>query len=75
MKKSKKLNSFSLAGLLGLFAGMSGDLKPRKSDHTERDSNRMPLTKDELKHLASLSGKDKKIYVRKLREKYHGVKA
>lgn len=66
MKPKTKL---TLAAALGLLAGMNS-LLPREPDRRQRESNRMPLTLDELAVLAELSGKEKKQYVKKLREKY-----
>jgi len=62
--------TLSLAAALGLLAGMGALPIAKDPDRSQRDSNRMKLTPDEEAHLATLKGKDKKIYVKKLREKY-----
>lgn len=62
--------TLTLAAALGLMAGLNALPIPKDPDHSERDANRMPLTQDEIDYLATLKGKDKKTYVKKLREKY-----
>lgn len=62
--------TLSLAAALGLMAGMGALPLPKEPDRSVSDSNKMPLTEDEVNHLATLKGKDKKIYIKKLRQKY-----
>lgn len=53
-------------------AALGAPMRPRhEPDHSVRDARRMDLTKQELETLASLSGKDKKNYVKELRKKYN----
>jgi hypothetical protein len=63
-------HKLSLAAMLGLMAGMGGFDIPAPVEYKPKKSNKMPLTEDEKAHLATLKGKPKKIYVKKLREKY-----
>jgi hypothetical protein len=41
-----------------------------RSEKAPKKNNKMPLTDEETKTLASLSGRDKKKYVKQLKEKY-----
>src|SRR5690606_20092492 len=69
-RRPKSLKSLSLAAMLGMFAGMHHPGSRPSVEKTKKNSNRVPLTEDEKAFLSSLHGRDKKIYVRKLREKY-----
>ena len=71
MRMLKKNPKLSLAAMLGLLAGM-GVMPDRKPMHQmpKTDKPKPVFTPDEIAHLATLSGKDKKIYVKKLKEKY-----
>jgi len=66
----RKRSSLSLAAMLGLMAGMNALPAPYKPDRSESNNNKMPLTPEESMHLSTLHGKDKKIYIKKLRQKY-----
>lgn len=60
-----------LAAMLGLAAGSGLDFGYlKKSDR--KPKSRMPLTSGEEDLLASLSGKEKKQFVRTLKDKYRG---
>ena len=65
--------------LAGILAGSSGsgvmDMLEAEKDRSDRNAKaredrRMPLTEEELEKLASLSGKEKKAYVKELRAQY-----
>lgn len=46
----------------------------RDADRSERKENRMALTDEEKEKLATLCGREKKQYVKFLREKYSAIK-
>jgi len=60
----------SLAAMLGLMAGMNALPQVREPDRSVSKNNKMPLTPEESMHLSTLHGKNKKIYIKKLRQKY-----
>lgn len=68
MRRSKSgLSSLlMMSARLGKNAGLGG-LVPNEPDHSERDSKRMDLTTAERAKLESLTGKEKKRYVKELR--------
>lgn len=62
IKPSKAITAAALASILGSF-------KPHIPDQSVRNSNRMNLSVDEEAKLESLTGKEKKIYIKELRKK------
>jgi hypothetical protein len=69
---NRRTNAAMLLGVMGALAMSSGldidsALGPIKKP---KPSNKMPLTPEEEIGLASLSGKEKKRYVKMLKEKY-----
>lgn len=65
-------SKLSLAAMLGLFAGLAGHEVRTKPLHRmpNHDKPKPQFDPDELAHLATLEGKTKKQYVKKLKEKY-----
>ncbi len=67
LKRKSGLSALMMmSALLGASSGL-GAIMPNEPDHSERDSKRMDLTTAERAKLASLSGKEKKRYVKELR--------
>jgi hypothetical protein len=68
---NKKTNAAMLLGVMSALAAGSGmDLDAPFKPKTPKPNNKMPLTVDEETALACLSGKQKKQYVKMLKEKY-----
>ncbi len=67
----KRRSGGKAALLLGMMAALGGiSILDKKSDHSQRESNRSPFTPEEVARLATLSGKEKKSYVKQLKAKY-----
>lgn len=56
--------------ILAMAAAMGGLPVSKEPDRRQREESRMKLNDEELAHLETLSGKEKKQYVKFLREKY-----
>lgn len=60
----------TLARLSSLASDMSGYVQPVDRVKKEETDNKMPLNEEELLTLSTLTGKQKKAYVKSLKEKY-----
>lgn len=58
------------ATLLATLAALNALPTMAPPDHSQRESNRMKLTPEEVEQLATLSGREKKSYIKELRSKY-----
>jgi hypothetical protein len=75
MNKQREQKLVTLARIMAMTQDLTGyvqpvDRLPNKELIATVESNRMPLTEEELLTLSTFSGKEKKAYVKTLKEKY-----
>jgi hypothetical protein len=68
--RKSKLGALSIIASMLAMGSLANENIFGRSEKEPKKSNKMPLTNDESEMLASLSGKDKKKYVKQLKEKY-----
>ena len=71
MKKNRMHSTVAMLGAIAAMGALPMDiLSPEPTDHSRRDSNRYDFGELELKTLASLSGKEKKKFLKELKAKH-----